>query len=184
MPINYEVAKREGQELNCPQCHLALKVAIDDGAEVDFCERCKGIWVDFIGEKEILDIKPEIFSVDELRRLHKLYKPLGKVDTRGYIPCPICQQLMHRKNWGSYSGVIVDKCEEHGTWYDAGEITKIREYIKLGGIEYEKFNLAQQGLNDLDRKLTRKIYDVDARLDSVYNQARFYTWLFTHRQYM
>jgi len=135
------------------------------------------IWVDFVNEKQLLRIKPEVFSIDELKRLHKIYKPLGTVDKSGYVPCPICKELMYRNNWGTHSGVIIDECLTHGTWYDDKELEKIREYVTLGGIEYEKFKLTDNGLTDLDGKLMQKVHQLDKRIDSAYMRARMYSIL-------
>src|SRR5262245_60961169 len=132
---NTVVAKRHDRVLICPKCKDYLEVALAEDIEVDHCPTCKGLWVDLVEEKELLHITPEVFTIDELRRLRKLYKPLGRIDSAGYVACPVCQQLMQRRNWGSHSGVVVDKCLDHGTWYDINELEKIREYIALGGVE-------------------------------------------------
>ena len=41
-----------------------------------------------------------------------------------YIPCPICHELMNRVNFANFSGVIVDVCREHGTWFDRDELRR------------------------------------------------------------
>ena len=169
------IAQRNGQTMFCPKCKKPLVVGYDSDIEVDFCEDCHGIWVDYINEKQLLRIKPEVFSIDDLKRLRKLYKPLDLINESGYVPCPICQELMNRRNWGSYSGVLVDKCRDHGTWYDKGELEKIREYVALGGIEYEKFKLMDKGLSELDVKLMQEVHKLDQRIDSAYRRARLYS---------
>lgn len=173
-PIYRKIAQRDKRTLFCPKCKQPLIVAFDRDIEVDTCEKCKGIWVDYVGEKQLLHIKLEVFSIDELKRLRKLYKPLGRIETSGYVPCPVCRELMYRRNWGSYSGVIVDKCSEHGTWYDEGELEKIREYVSLGGIEYEKYKLDEKGLDEVNHKLFQEVYRLDKRIDSAYMRARLY----------
>lgn len=84
---------------------------------------------------------------------------------------------MHRVMWGSHSGVVVDRCDNHGTWYDARELDKVREFVALGGIEYEKYRLAEQGLTDLTSRLTREISRLDAKADGIYRRARLYGML-------
>ena len=42
---------------------------------------------------------------------------------------------MHRVNFGKCSGVIVDICRPHGTWFDANELHHIVEFIRAGGLE-------------------------------------------------
>jgi Zn-finger nucleic acid-binding protein len=170
-------AQREGHTLFCPKCKAPLYIAYAHDIEVDYCAQCKGVWVDPVHEKDLLNMQPEVFTLDELKRLRKLYQPLLKVDKSGYVPCPICKELMTRRNWGSYSGVIVDRCEEHGTWYDAGELEKIREFIKLGGVEYEKYKVTNQALDELDQKLVREVHRLDQQTSSSYRRARFYSIL-------
>src|SRR3989338_7484633 len=139
--------------LSCPGCHGALTLVLDEGAPVHACARCKGVWVKFVDEKALMQIKPEIFTVDELRRLQAIYKPLGKDDPVRLRACPICNELMYRRNWGGHSGVVVDRCERHGTWYDEREVERIREYIQLGGVEFEKLRIAERGLSELETKV-------------------------------
>jgi len=42
---------------------------------------------------------------------------------------------MHRRNFGRTSGVIVDVCEIHGTWFDVGELPWILGFVARGGLE-------------------------------------------------
>ncbi len=172
------VASREGQPFLCPKCHDPLFVGFDHDVEVDICQKCKGLWVDVIREKDLLEMKPEVFTIDELKRLRKLYQPLPRSEkSSGYVPCPVCRILMWRRNWGSYSGVIVDRCEAHGTWYDDQEVEKLREFVKLGGIEYEKYFSAATAISEVDMKLMRKAHELDMRIDSAYQRARYYSLL-------
>jgi Zn-finger nucleic acid-binding protein len=163
--------------LECPCCQISMQCKTQEGADVHECGKCGGLWVDFIEEKTLLKIKPETFTVDELRRLRKLYEPLGQTEPVRYLKCPVCGELMYRKNWGARSGVIVDKCGEHGTWYDRGEVDKIREYVELGGIEYEKLKLTEDGLNRADRKLAQQALRLDRKIDSAYMRARWWSML-------
>ncbi len=78
---------------------------------------------------------------------------------------------MYRKNWGGHSGVMVNKCEEHGTWYGSEEqLEKIKEYIASGGIEYEKLQLTVEGLEDVNHRLHMEI--LRRWKDDNYNYAR------------
>ena len=51
-----------------------------------------------------------------------------------YRPCPSCHQLMNRKNFGGMSGIIVDVCTLHGTYFDAGELPRVLEFVRRGGL--------------------------------------------------
>lgn len=52
-----------------------------------------------------------------------------------YVRCPICRQPMNRKNFAGKSGVIVDICRAHGTWFDRGELPRLLWFAASGGME-------------------------------------------------
>ena len=52
-----------------------------------------------------------------------------------YAPCPQCQTLMNRLNFAHTSGIIVDVCTPHGTWFDADELRRVVEFVARGGLE-------------------------------------------------
>ena len=158
------LATRQGKNLLCPACHENLTTLLTDGAEVDECIGCGGTWVDFMEEKIFLDMHPDVFTLDELRRLRRFYKPFEKIEPIQYRRCPVCDDIMSRRNWGSASGVIVDRCEIDGTWFDAGEPEKIREFIKLGGIEYEKKLYVDEGDARISGKLRSEVQRLDTRI--------------------
>src|SRR6185503_17721444 len=60
---------------------------------------------------------------------------VGESSKVKYVPCPECKQLMNRINFARCSGVIVDICKGHGTWFDREELSRIVEFIRGGGLE-------------------------------------------------
>jgi hypothetical protein len=42
---------------------------------------------------------------------------------------------MNRVNFAHASGVIVDVCTNHGTWFDADELRRVLDFISAGGLE-------------------------------------------------
>ena len=50
-----------------------------------------------------------------------------------YRPCPECGKLMHRRNYGRKSGVILDTCAAHGIWFDLGELDRVLGWVHGGG---------------------------------------------------
>ncbi|HOW58590.1 MAG TPA: zf-TFIIB domain-containing protein [Candidatus Omnitrophota bacterium] len=170
METDQKIAKRAGQTLVCPRCSNLLTAAVEEGWEIDFCGQCKGVWVDIWAERELLGIKPAAFTMDELKRLHRSYKPLGRLKPVQYVSCPVCKELMNRKIWGTYSGIVIDKCFEHGTWFDEGELEKIREYVALGGMEYEKMRMMEDGFKELHFKIRREVGRLEQKIDSFRKQ--------------
>ena len=55
-----------------------------------------------------------------------------------YFPCPQCAQLMNRMNFAKCSGVIVDVCRGHGSWFDRDELRAIIEFIRAGGLQLSR----------------------------------------------
>jgi Zn-finger nucleic acid-binding protein len=73
-----------------------------------------------------------------------------------YLPCPICQELMLRRNFGRASGIIVDVCSLHGTWFDIGELARILSFVGQGGLQKTRSMEAteRKWLSEQSRTLT------------------------------
>lgn len=76
------------------------------------------------GELEALPTQSvtNAFEIDR-QRLNEINKELyqrdvgqGDGNPAFYVKCPVCQDFMQRKNFGARSGVIVDRCQQHGVW--------------------------------------------------------------------
>ena len=50
-----------------------------------------------------------------------------------YRPCPACKTPMTRINFERVSGILIDRCRDHGIWFDATELDAVLRWIKLGG---------------------------------------------------
>ena len=42
---------------------------------------------------------------------------------------------MHRVNFAGCSGVIIDWCREHGSWFDSNELQQVVRFIQAGGMK-------------------------------------------------
>lgn len=130
-------AKREGgslQALSCPRCHSEMQALTIGSNTVRECGRCFGLWVDVASfEKICADREHQAAVLGAASPA-----PAGKVSDGGkirYAPCPECKQLMNRINFARCSGVIVDICKGHGSWFDRDELTRIVEFIRAGGLD-------------------------------------------------
>jgi Zn-finger nucleic acid-binding protein len=115
----------------CPRCAHPLDVAPENELRLHECARCGGLFV----PKEAL---AEILSRAELggRLPDVATSSSGAValDEVRYLPCPLCHASMNRVNFGKLSGVIVDVCKVHGTWFDVGELTRVVAFVASGGL--------------------------------------------------
>jgi len=148
----------------CPKCGGTMNIIKRGSLETDECPGCGGIWIDNMEEKEVLKMEPAVFTVDDLHRLRAVYKPEGREEKVKYFKCPRCGKLMWRKNYLSHSGIIVDKCRDHGTFFDKGELEKAIEFIKKGGVEYEKLRITEKGLGEVHSRITREINRVEVSM--------------------
>jgi Zn-finger nucleic acid-binding protein len=130
-------AKRESGSfaaLSCPRCRTEMQALTIGSTTVRECERCSGLWVDVTSFEKICADREQQAAVLGAASP----APRGEVNEGGkirYAPCPHCGQLMNRINFARCSGVIVDICKGHGSWFDRDELTGIVEFIRAGGLD-------------------------------------------------
>lgn len=131
-------------ELRCPRCRIELTESRYRDLGVDECFACGGTWFD-LGEMQ--EFVRRFRERKEAAEGPAIDSKLKRFQLRGdvhYLLCPRCSDRMNRSNFGRISGVIVDRCAEHGIWLDGGEVEKIVEFIRTGGlVEGEKRKLAE-----------------------------------------
>jgi Zn-finger nucleic acid-binding protein/RNA polymerase subunit RPABC4/transcription elongation factor Spt4 len=117
----------------CPRCKTELAHLRVSDTDLGECSRCDGVWVE-IGQFENLCAKTEELSA-VLGYFANRRPGVVSGAVINYVPCPTCSQLMNRSNFAKASGVIIDVCKRHGVWCDAGELPKIFEFIRNGGMD-------------------------------------------------
>ena len=124
-------------ELSCPDGHGPLEevmVGAPDAVAVSRCPTCLGLFLDRGTLLDLLD--RAVGTTWEIDR--QLLEELSANPRHGpselrYRPCPSCGEMMNRRLFGSRSGVIVDRCRDHGTWLDPGELRQLLEWTRAGG---------------------------------------------------
>lgn len=143
-------AARESGNLSagsCPRCRLEMQAITIGSTTVRECERCLGLWVDVASFEKICADREEQAAVLGTASPvpARAAREISKVR---YAPCPECKQLMNRVNFARCSGVIVDICKGHGTWFDSEELSRIVEFIRAGGLaasrEKEKAEIVEE----------------------------------------
>ncbi len=114
---------------------------------VQECERCSGLWVDVTSFEKICADREQQSAVLGGASPAPT-NPVHETSKVNYIPCPECSQLMNRINFARCSGVIVDICKGHGTWFDRDELSRIVAFIRGGGLDAsrakEKANIEEE----------------------------------------
>jgi Zn-finger nucleic acid-binding protein len=103
-------------------------------AAIRECERCLGLWVDVPSFKKICADREQQAAVLGAASQAPT-KSVQDTDKVRYVPCPECRNLMNRINFARCSGVVVDVCKGHGTWFDREELSRIVEFIRGGGLD-------------------------------------------------
>jgi len=129
-----QAAAAELSILKCPRCKTDM-ASISLGAErLRECETCGGLWLEVAAFEKICANREEQSAVLGGATPAPGHSTTGENKIR-YVPCPQCNQLMNRINFARCSGVIVDVCKGHGTWFDRDELSAIIQFIREGGLE-------------------------------------------------
>jgi len=120
----------------CPHCQIPINSVVLGATRLDECGKCNGMWVD-VGTLETICTNSErLAALDAAAAAEE--KPVQfhpAIDNIRYVPCPVCEKLMNRLNFGGNSGVIVDVCKGHGTWFNPGDLQHVVEFIRSGGLD-------------------------------------------------
>ena len=121
--------------LLCPRCRVDMNAAVIGGTSLRECPKCEGIWADAASFQQICADREKQAAVLGMAN------PIAESGDGGieknirYVPCPVCRKLMNRVNFARCSHVVVDVCNQHGTWFDKDELRRIVEFIRGGGLE-------------------------------------------------
>ena len=122
--------------LACPKCKKINLNDVDLGhTPVHECTKCQGLFVDASTFDRICTDRERQSAV--LGSASTMFRPGQRnLDIKvQYVRCPVCSELMHRVNFAKCSGIIVDVCKGHGTWFDRDELQHIVEFIRTGGLD-------------------------------------------------
>lgn len=118
----------------CPRCREALQSLTIGQVPLAECRRCGGLWVDNARFEQICADRETQEAV--LGEGRDDSPAAGQAqEERFYIPCPRCLKLMHRIHFAGCSGIVVDRCKLHGTWFDHRELQRIISFIRDGGLK-------------------------------------------------
>jgi Zn-finger nucleic acid-binding protein len=138
---DYSVVDRSSKRI-CPDCEIPLTTinlltitsASDKKFEIERCDKCYGLFFDPGEIEELLEKSVSgVFQVNKKHMRSINRDRYQKENNVRYRKCPICRSFMHRSNYAHRSGVIIDRCHQHGVWLDSGEITHLMEWRKAGG---------------------------------------------------
>jgi len=123
-------ARSHGLGPLCPRCTRLLH----EDAERDAlaCEACRGDFVDHASLAARIEGERPRGHDGSPAHPPRFSSPEQVVRSAW---CPECGQVMTRMTFGKRSGVVVDVCRAHGTWFDGGELDAVLEFVRGGGLE-------------------------------------------------
>jgi Zn-finger nucleic acid-binding protein len=119
--------------LPCPRCKTALKTVDVGQARIHDCATCGGVWLEIEAFRRITEDRDTQSGYLEVLAPSPPRADPSATDIR-YVPCPICAKLMNRINFARISGIVLDSCKQHGTWFDRDELRRIIEFVRAGGM--------------------------------------------------
>jgi Zn-finger nucleic acid-binding protein len=153
--------------LKCPRCTEPLARIQVKEHPLSECLKCGGLWVDSLTLQKVCTTAEDqeaVLSMDQ-RAI-----PIASATSRpfrAYVPCPLCAKLMNRTNFAGCSGVVIDWCKPHGSWFDKDELRRIVEFVRSGGLKRSRERQKEQLEQERDRLKEQQRYITRlARLDS------------------
>ncbi len=123
------------EDRKCPRCGDPLGARRVDDLVIDECVGCHGLFLDHIAIERIVSDRRQARAESLLGALPQMARYELQPASKMYIKCPVCQVIMNRKLFAAGSGVVIDVCRDHGTFFDMGELPRIIDYVMQGGLE-------------------------------------------------
>jgi Zn-finger nucleic acid-binding protein len=168
-------AAGEPTQMECPRCDAHLRARMVGDIVIDECDHCRGLFLDHVAIKRlILDRKQTRAEVLLGALPRPEFEATVEPGGRMYLKCPTCRVVMNRKLFAAGSGVIVDVCRTHGTFFDAGELPAVIDYVMQGGLDAaEKKKIDRMRAEAQRERYNARIAQIEAsRMQSTYDVGR------------
>jgi len=120
----------------CPRCSAPLHARLVGDIVVDECAACLGVFLDHVAIKRVVVDRAQARAEALLGALPRVeVNALPAAGQKMYLPCPVCAVVMNRRLFATGTGIIIDVCRTHGTFFDAGELPLIIEFVMNGGLD-------------------------------------------------
>lgn len=120
----------------CPRCSHAMHPRRVGDVVIDECAACLGVFLDQIAIQRIIVDRAQARAEALLGALPRSEtSALPAAGQKMYLKCPLCSTVMNRKLFAAGSGVIIDVCRVHGTFFDVGELPLIIDFVMKGGLD-------------------------------------------------
>ena len=172
-----ELARSEHTAIRCPTCRVDAHLVQLASITVDVCGHCAGLWLD---KDEVAQL-PEALSDEEMREaaqstLAALRGSHATPRPAPYLACPVCARMMTRHNYLQVSGIMLDRCAEHGTWLDHSHAQRLLELLDGTRITELRETAREAEKDALDRRLRKLESGQRAQLARLERVSRRQHW--------
>jgi Zn-finger nucleic acid-binding protein len=114
--------QKANPNLLCPRCKSALTPTIRHKLEVNYCPKCKGMWLE---RAELGELEDEVFDFGEHAKGTLVFESTPTSDK-----CPECDSNLKSFRYRFYD-LVMELCEnQHGYWLTDDEDTRVLEIMK------------------------------------------------------
>ena len=164
-----------GSDIACPGCGQQMeRHSIAGGHPVDACPQCGGAWIPQATLDAVIEAARERPLPRDAPPRKQVRTSMGDVV---YRRCPHCSKLMARRNFARISGIILDNCPQHGTYFDYGELPAVVEFVRQGGLEHAQ----RKEVESLKREAARARDQVSASQGGMAGMNPYGDGSLTHR---
>lgn len=164
--LRAEAVVRALAERSCPRCKNGLSECETADLRYVECTACGGLWLDESVFTRVVEQRDTVVA-DVLPQAQPATGTGPRLEAQvRYLPCPVCGETMHRRNFGNISGVILDWCRGHGWWFDAEELGRVLAFVDAGGLERAREKRHEYRKLELER-LERRSSESARRLERI-----------------
>ena len=124
-------------ECQCPRCHsplVFLKIQMGEVYPVHRCKKCLGTFFSSDDLRQLVNSVADGKAMDKARIAQLCKETPKEIWPITYIPCPTCRQTMMRSGYRGNATIMTDVCRDHGVWLDGGELGRILNWARAGGV--------------------------------------------------
>lgn len=156
----------EASSLSCPDCRKPMEGRTLGEVPVQTCPSCAGIWMEATHLQTLAEARDRRHAA--LQLLPEAEGPGGPDLNRPvrYHRCLVCDQVMNRQNYARISGIILDVCRTHGTWFERDELRRVLAFIDQGGLDRARQRQILQAQEaERQARQAQRLADLGARYD-------------------
>lgn len=85
--------------MNCPVCSVPLQMTERQGVEIDYCAKCRGVWLDRGELDKIIERSRGAFEATDAPPADRIRGYTGRPERRDYERDDDYNHRKRRKNW-------------------------------------------------------------------------------------